>query len=83
MSFPFIAIHSGLSQEDRITRYKQFKEFQKCIMVASDLFGRGIGIERVSIVVNYNMPGDSDSYCTGGSLGSLRHEGPRDHVREQ
>jgi len=61
-NFPSIAIHSGLSQEERITRYKQFKEFQKRIMVSTDLFGRGIDIERVNIVVNYDMPDDSDSY---------------------
>merc|ERR1719159_1645488 len=61
-NFPSIAIHSGLSQEDRIDRYKQFKEFRKRIMVSTDLFGRGIDIERVNIVINYDMPGDSDSY---------------------
>jgi len=61
-NFPSIAIHSGLSQEDRITRYKQFKEFQKRIMVSTDLFGRGIDIERVNIVINYDMPDDSDAY---------------------
>jgi ATP-dependent RNA helicase UAP56/SUB2 len=61
-NFPSIAIHSGLNQEDRIARYKQFKEFQKRIMVSTDLFGRGIDIERVNIVVNYDMPDDSDSY---------------------
>jgi ATP-dependent RNA helicase UAP56/SUB2 len=61
-SFPSIAIHSGLGQEDRIARYKQFKEFQKRIMVSTDLFGRGIDIERVNIVINYDMPDDSDSY---------------------
>merc|ERR1711903_249670 len=61
-SFPSIAIHSGLSQEDRIARYKQFKEFQERIMVSTDLFGRGIDIERVNIVINYDMPSDSDSY---------------------
>jgi len=61
-NFPSIAIHSGLSQEDRIARYKQFKDFQKRIMVSTDLFGRGIDIERVNIVINYDMPGDSDSY---------------------
>jgi len=61
-NFPSIAIHSGLSQEDRITRYKQFKEFQKRIMVSTDLFGRGIDIERVNIVINYDMPDESDSY---------------------
>merc|ERR1711977_741081 len=46
-NFPSISIHSGLNQEDRIARYKQFKDFQKRIMVSTDLFGRGI---------------DSDSY---------------------
>merc|ERR1712226_1631288 len=61
-NFPSIVIHSGLNQEDRINRYKQFKEFQKRIMVSTDLFGRGIDIERVNIVVNYDMPSDSDSY---------------------
>merc|ERR1719434_568765 len=61
-SFPSIAIHSGLDQEERIKRYKQFKEFQKRIMVCTDLFGRGIDIERVNIVINYDMPEDGDSY---------------------
>jgi len=61
-NFPSIAIHSGLNQEDRIARYKQFKDFQKRIMVSTDLFGRGIDIERVNIVINYDMPDDSDSY---------------------
>merc|ERR1712232_1095706 len=61
-NFPSIAVHSGLTQEERINRYKQFKEFQKRIMVATDLFGRGIDIERVNIVINYDMPDDSDSY---------------------
>jgi len=61
-SFPSLAIHSGLNQEERINRYKQFKEFQKRIMVCTDLFGRGIDIERVNIVINYDMPEDSDTY---------------------
>merc|ERR1712039_400605 len=61
-NFPSIAIHSGLNQEDRIARYKQFKEFQKRIMVCTDLFGRGIDIERVNIVINYDMAEDGDSY---------------------
>merc|ERR1711865_117419 len=61
-NFPSISIHSGLNQEERINRYKQFKDFQKRIMVSTDLFGRGIDIERVNIVINYDMPEDSDSY---------------------
>merc|ERR1711862_474996 len=61
-SFPSLAIHSGLDQEERIKRYKSFKEFQKRIMICTDLFGRGIDIERVNIVINYDMPDDGDSY---------------------
>jgi len=61
-NFPSICIHSGLKQEERIERYKQFKEFRKRIMVATDLFGRGIDIERVNIVINYDIPDSSDSY---------------------
>merc|ERR1719252_531107 len=61
-SFPSLAIHSGLKQEERINRYKQFKEFQKRILVSTDLFGRGIDIERVNIVINYDMPDESDAY---------------------
>merc|ERR1719207_402869 len=61
-NFPSISIHSGLNQEERIARYKQFKDFQKRIMVATDLFGRGIDIERVNIVINYDAPSVSDQY---------------------
>lgn len=31
-------------------------------MVATDIFGRGIDVERVNIVVNYDMPDSSDQY---------------------
>ena len=31
-------------------------------MVATDVFGRGIDIERVNIVINYDMPENSDTY---------------------
>lgn len=31
-------------------------------MVATDIFGRGIDIEKINVVFNYNMPIDSDSY---------------------
>merc|ERR1711865_420138 len=55
-NFPSVCIHSGLSQEERIGRYKDFKDFKKRILVSTDLFGRGIDIERVNIVVNYDFP---------------------------
>jgi len=61
-NFPAIAIHRAMAQEERLSRYQQFKDFQKRILVATNLFGRGMDIERVNIVFNYDMPEDSDTY---------------------
>lgn len=61
-NFPAIAIHRALTQEERLAKYQQFKDFQKRILVATNLFGRGMDIERVNIVFNYDMPEDSDTY---------------------
>lgn len=61
-NFPAIGIHRGMTQEERLSRYQQFKDFQKRILVATNLFGRGMDIERVNIVFNYDMPEDSDTY---------------------
>ncbi|KAF9040374.1 P-loop containing nucleoside triphosphate hydrolase protein [Hymenopellis radicata] len=61
-NFPSISIHSGLQQEERIARYSAFKAFEKRILVATDIFGRGIDVERVNIVINYDCPPDADSY---------------------
>lgn len=36
--------------------------FLQRILVATNLFGRGMDIERVNIVFNYDMPEDSDTY---------------------
>jgi superfamily II DNA/RNA helicase len=61
-NFPAIAMHRALTQEERLAKYQQFKDFQKRILVATNLFGRGMDIERVNIVFNYDMPEDSDTY---------------------
>ncbi|WVZ23949.1 hypothetical protein V8G54_002493 [Vigna mungo] len=61
-NFPSICIHSAMSQEERLKRYKGFKEGKQRILVATDLVGRGIDIERVNIVINYDMPDSADTY---------------------
>jgi len=61
-NFPSISIHSDMSQDDRIDRYKKFKDFKARIMVATNIFGRGIDIARVNVVINYDMPESSETY---------------------
>jgi ATP-dependent RNA helicase UAP56/SUB2 len=55
-------VHSGVSQEERIKRYQKFKEFKERICVSTDVFGRGIDIERINLAINYDLPADADSY---------------------
>jgi ATP-dependent RNA helicase UAP56/SUB2 len=61
-NFPSICIHGGMKQEERIAQYKSFKDFNARILVATDLFGRGIDIERVNVVINYDFPEESDQF---------------------
>jgi len=61
-NFPSICIHGAMKQEERIAKYKSFKDFEKRILVTTDLFGRGIDIEKVNIVINYDFPDSSDQY---------------------
>ena len=70
-----------MPQEDRIKNYTDFKNFKFRILVATDLVGRGIDIERVNIVINYDMPADDDSYLhrvvfliAGGKSWTFRHQ---------
>ena len=46
----------------RLKIYEGFKQFRYRILVATELFGRGIDIEKINIVFNFDMPLDADSY---------------------
>jgi ATP-dependent RNA helicase UAP56/SUB2 len=61
-NFPSIASHGRMKQQQRLDVLEKFKNFEARILVSTDLFGRGIDIERVNIVINYDMPEESDSY---------------------
>jgi len=59
-TFPSICMHGKLPQEERLKRYNAFKSFQKRVLVATNLLGRGIDIERVNVVINYDFPSAED-----------------------
>ena len=45
-----------------IATYNKFKKFEARIMVTTDLGARGLDIERVNIVFNYDFPIEADTY---------------------
>lgn len=64
-NFPAVCIHRALDQKERIAVYSQFKENKVRILVATDLVGRGIDVERVNIVINYDMPVTDETHGNG------------------
>lgn len=56
------AIHGGKSQNYRNKVIKLFKSGKTNILVATDIAARGIDIDNVSLVINYQIPMSMDSY---------------------
>merc|ERR1712187_599186 len=54
--FPTAYIHGGMKQEHRIKKFEEFKNYGKRILVSTDLMGRGIDINKVNVVINYDLP---------------------------
>ena len=56
------AIHSDLEQDERKIVLRQFKNREIQILVATDIVSRGIDIDNISLVINYNVPHDAEDY---------------------
>jgi ATP-dependent RNA helicase DeaD len=56
------ALHGGLSQEQRDRVLRRFRDGVSEILVATDVAARGLDIEGVSHVVNFDVPSSPDAY---------------------
>jgi len=55
-------IHSDLDQETREKALVQFKNKQLYALVATDILSRGIDIDDIDLVLNYDVPNDGEDY---------------------
>lgn len=55
-------MHSDLSQSERDDIMFQYKSRKIDLLVATDILARGIDIDDIRIVINYDVPGDCDDY---------------------
>ena len=60
--FKVTSLHGDRSQGQRQSALKGFKSGHHDIMVATDIAARGLDIETVSHVINYDMPDTDDAY---------------------
>jgi len=56
------AIHGDLPQTIRDRVMRGFRSGQISVLVATDVVGRGIDVEGISHVINYDMPDDTENY---------------------
>jgi ATP-dependent RNA helicase RhlE len=55
-------IHSDLEQKERGAVMNRFKNRQIRVLVATDIISRGIDVEDIDMIINYNVPGDAEDY---------------------
>ncbi|MBC2581217.1 DEAD/DEAH box helicase [Clostridium sp. DJ247] len=69
-------MHGDMSQNHRSNTLKRFKEGNLDFLVATDVAARGIDVENVSHVINYDLPQDIESYVHRiGRTGRAKREG--------
>ena len=81
------ALHGGLSQEQRDRVMRRFREGTTELLIATDVAARGLDVESVSHVVNFDVPSAPDAYLHRiGRTGRAGREGvaitlaePREH----
>ncbi len=54
--YPVGAIHSSMDKQQRIESYKDFKQGKTRVLVSSNVTARGIDVQQVSIVINFDVP---------------------------
>lgn len=62
LGYPCDKIHGGMIQEDRFDVMNEFKRGEYRYLVATDVAARGIDIENIALVINYDLPLEKESY---------------------
>jgi len=70
------ALHGDIPQTRRLKTLQQFKQGEFHLLVATDVAARGIHIDGLSLVINYDVPIEKDSYVHRiGRTGRVGNEG--------
>ena len=74
--YPALALNGDLNQAQRERCIDQMKSGKSSILVATDVVARGLDIPRISLVINYDLPGDHEAYVHRiGRTGRAGREG--------
>ncbi|MDF2485849.1 MAG: helicase [Herbinix sp.] len=62
LQYPCSKIHGGMEQEDRLKTMNDFKRGAFRYLIATDVAARGIDVENISLIINYDKPLKKESY---------------------
>lgn len=60
--FTLECIHGDMDVSERRTRMNEFRSGQVRVLISTDLLARGIDVQQVSMVINYDFPIDRENY---------------------
>jgi len=60
--YPACCIHSNMDKDDRVESYNNFKTGKFRVLISSNVTARGIDIQQVSTVINFDIPRDVYTY---------------------
>jgi translation initiation factor 4A len=55
-NFPVCQIHSSMDKEERTKSYNEFKNGSQRVLISSNVTARGIDVQQVSTVINFDLP---------------------------
>ncbi len=61
-NFSIASIHGEMSQEERNKIMKEFRDGTTRILISTDLLSRGIDVQQVSLVINFDVPNNIECY---------------------
>lgn len=71
--FTISSMHGEMEQSKRETIMQEFRSGSSRVLIATDLLARGIDVQHVSLVINYDLPNDKENYIhrigRGGRFG--------------
>merc|ERR1712080_549717 len=60
--FTVAAMHGDMYQKERELIMKEFRSGSTRVLITTDLLARGIDVQQVSLVINYDLPKDRENY---------------------
>merc|ERR1712045_307107 len=60
--FTISTMHADLDQQDRDPVMREFRSGSSRVLISTDLLARGIDVQQVSLVINYDLPVKMENY---------------------